>query len=96
MAKMGRPVGVTMPCGWGCGTGLTVRSFPDHFKTCRYRPGMSPSEIAQRAALEILRENVPFVDLLEKPKSAKTTPQPRSVRTPFRGPILKPSQQGKK
>jgi hypothetical protein len=34
----GRPRGVTMPCGWGCGYALTVRRFQEHFKTCPNRP----------------------------------------------------------
>lgn len=34
----GRPRGVTMPCGWGCGKTLTAREMREHFTTCPKRP----------------------------------------------------------
>jgi len=34
----GRPCGVTMPCGWGCGRRLTAREMREHFTTCPNRP----------------------------------------------------------
>jgi hypothetical protein len=34
----GRPRGVEMPCGWGCGTQLTAREMRKHFTTCPRRP----------------------------------------------------------
>jgi hypothetical protein len=35
----GRPRGVTMPCGWGCGARLTAREMREHFTKCPKRPG---------------------------------------------------------
>lgn len=34
----GRPRGVTMPCGWGCGAHLTAREIRVHFTSCIKRP----------------------------------------------------------
>jgi hypothetical protein len=34
----GRPRGVTMPCGWGCGKRLTASEIRAHFTSCRKRP----------------------------------------------------------
>jgi hypothetical protein len=34
----GRPPGVTMPCGWGCGKTLTASQLREHFTTCPKRP----------------------------------------------------------
>ncbi len=34
----GRPRGVEMPCGWGCGAKLTAREMREHFTTCKRRP----------------------------------------------------------
>ncbi len=36
---VGRPRGVTMPCGWGCGADLTAREMRSHFVLCAKRPG---------------------------------------------------------
>lgn len=34
----GRPRGLEMPCGWGCGARLTISEIRGHFKTCALRP----------------------------------------------------------
>jgi hypothetical protein len=34
----GRPRGVEMPCGWGCGAKLTAREMRAHFTACPKRP----------------------------------------------------------
>ncbi len=34
----GRPKGVTMPCGWGCGASLTAAAMRAHFTACAKRP----------------------------------------------------------
>lgn len=34
----GRPRGVTMPCGWGCGRELTAAEMRKHFTVCSSRP----------------------------------------------------------
>jgi hypothetical protein len=39
----GRPRGVEMPCGWGCGAHLSAGEIRDHFKNCPKRP--QPSRI---------------------------------------------------
>ncbi len=33
----GRPKGLEMPCGWGCGAKLSVGVVREHFKTCPNR-----------------------------------------------------------
>jgi hypothetical protein len=38
----GRPRGVTMPCGWGCGANLTAREARPHFAKCPKRPPAPP------------------------------------------------------
>ena len=34
----GRPRGVEMPCGWGCGAKLTAAEIRTHFTDCPNRP----------------------------------------------------------
>ena len=34
----GRPRGVEMPCGWGCGARLTAVEMRKHFTDCPRRP----------------------------------------------------------
>ena len=38
----GRPPGVAMPCGWGCGKSLTASEMREHFTTCPSRPAERP------------------------------------------------------
>lgn len=38
----GRPPGVAMPCGWGCGKSLTASEMREHFTTCLSRPAERP------------------------------------------------------
>lgn len=38
----GRPPGVAMPCGWGCGKSLTASEMREHFTTCPSRPADRP------------------------------------------------------
>ncbi len=38
----GRPQGVTMPCGWGCGARLTARTMREHFTSCPAKPVPTP------------------------------------------------------
>ncbi len=38
----GRPQGVTMPCGWGCGAHLTARMMREHFTSCPAKPVPTP------------------------------------------------------
>lgn len=37
--RPGRPAGITMPCGWQCGFGLTLQTFDRHWRECPKRPG---------------------------------------------------------
>lgn len=40
----GRPPGITMPCGWGCGAHLTARQMRGHFTGCANRPELKKEE----------------------------------------------------
>lgn len=40
---VGRPKGVTMPCGW-CGKRFTAAGMRDHFATCDKKPALEVEE----------------------------------------------------
>jgi len=40
----GRPRGVEMPCGWGCGAQLTAAEIRTHFTSCPRRPDLRSRE----------------------------------------------------
>ncbi len=46
----GRPPGVKMPCGWGCGRKLTAREMREHFTTCPKRPAALSDQHPSKAA----------------------------------------------
>lgn len=44
----GRPKGITMPCGWGCGAALTASEMRKHFTDCAQKPPASKSLTGQK------------------------------------------------
>ena len=82
----GKPMGVTMPCGWGCGEQLTARTIRGHFTSCAARPGKDPDRPEPRGSLK--RESPASIAaaLIARAKQIRPAASPELSGAPARTP----------